>query len=358
MSETENVRPGLGVPEGVLAHWRAYAAATPRAFGTGLINRTFLVEGEAGRAVLQELHPVFAPPVNEDLDAVTSHVAKKGLATPRLLRTDEGKVCVVSDGGRPWRMISWIDGTSFDRIDSLERARAAGALVARFHAAVEDLAWSYRHVRAGVHDTRGHLVKLARSLARHRGHRLAKEVAPLGEAILQAGMRLPDLTHMPLRHVHGDLKISNLLFDDTGRGICLVDLDTLGKMPWAFEMGDALRSWCNPGGEDVTDAHIDLDVFRAALAGYFEERPGPFITPDESEALVDGLQTICVELAARFCADAVNESYFGFDARRFATRGEHNLLRARGQWTLAQSVAKQAVDLKAMVSSARAGVEG
>ena len=51
-----------------------------------------------------------------------------------------------------------------------------------------------------------------------------------------------------------------------------------------------------------------------------------------------GLDWVSVELAARFAADALNESYFGWDATRFPGRGEHSLLRARGQFSLHAAV--------------------
>lgn len=347
------------VPASVLSRWSAFADASPVAFGTGLINRTFVVEGSGAhagqKAVLQRLHRIFAPSVNEDLDAVTTHLVKKGLVTPRLLRTDDGAACVSVDEGDDvtgnWRMISFVDGQSVDRLSSPEQARAAGALVATFHGAVEDLGYAYRHVREGVHDTKKHLVKLARSMAKHRNHRLGKQAGSVGMEILDAGARLPDLMKLPARHCHGDLKISNLLFDASGKGLCLVDLDTLQKLPWALEMGDALRSWCNPKGEDVDAAAIDVDLFRAAVVGYFSSPKKPFLMPEETGALVDGLFTICVELSARFCADALEESYFGWNEQKYKTRGDHNLVRARGQWTLAKSVRDHRAELEQIVKS-------
>jgi Ser/Thr protein kinase RdoA (MazF antagonist) len=334
------------VPAPVLARYRAFAGGSSRRFGSGLINRTFLVEKDGQQAIAQQLHRIFGPAVNDDLDAVTTHLARKGLVTPRLLRTDDGTACVIDlpDGSDDpalravWRLITRVPGSSVDKLTAPAQAQAAGALVARFHAAVEDLQYDYRHVREGVHDTKRHLVKLARMMAKHRAHRLGREAGALGKEILDAGARLPDLLALPKRHSHGDLKISNLLFDENGAGVCLVDLDTLGRMPWPLEMGDALRSWCNPQGEDVTDAGIDVELFRAAVDGYFTSAKRPFLVPDESEALVDGLHTICVELASRFCADALDESYFGWDSARYPTRGDHNLVRARGQWSLARSV--------------------
>lgn len=334
------------VPASVLARYADFAGASSRRFGSGLINRTFLVERDDRQAIAQQLHRIFGPSVNDDLDAVTAHLAKKGLTTPRLIRTTDQAACVIEhpDGDDDpalravWRLLTKVPGQSVDKLATPAQAHAAGALVARFHAAVEDLQHDYKHVREGVHDTKRHLVKLARMMAKHRAHRLGREAGALGKEILDAGARLPDLLSLPKRHCHGDLKISNLLFDDDGNGVCLVDLDTLQKLQWPLEMGDALRSWCNPSGEDVTDAAVDVELFRAAVEGYFGSKKRPFLLPEESDALVDGLFTICVELSARFCADALDESYFGWDSAKYATRGEHNLVRARGQWSLARSV--------------------
>jgi len=345
------------VPSSVLARYRAFAGATSRRFGSGLINRTFLVEQDGQQAIAQQLHQIFGPSVNDDLDVVTAHLAKKGLSTPRLLRADDGSACVVEQPGGDdnpalrsvWRLLTKVSGQSVDKLATPAQAHAAGALVAQFHAAVEDLQHDYRHVREGVHDTKRHLVKLARMMAKYRAHRLGREAGALGKELLDAGARLPDLLALPKRHCHGDLKISNLLFDDDGHGVCLVDLDTLQRLQWPLELGDALRSWCNPSGEDVADAAIDVELFRAAVHGYFGSKKRPFLVPDETDALVDGLHTICVELAARFCADALDESYFGWDSARYATRGEHNLVRARGQWSLARSVRARRDELLAIV---------
>lgn len=347
----------MSVPAQVLSRWSRFAVATPRSFGTGLINKTFLVEAAGERAVLQRLHPVFAGSVNEDIDAVTRHLAGKGLLTPRLLPTDDGALFVDDqESGRPWRALSYIDGDSVDRIDTApiagtERARAAAALVARFHSALEDFDWQYRHVRVGVHDTDQHLFALDAALERHGAHRLWAEASALAAQILEAGAALPSFAALPARNCHGDLKISNVLFArGTSRALCLVDLDTLGCMVRPFEMGDALRSWCNPRGEDVDDADVDVAIFTAAVEGYAEGGGRP--SAAEAAALVDGLFAICVELSARFCADALNESYFGWDERRFPARGEHNLLRARGQWGLARSVARRRHELDAVMQRA------
>jgi Ser/Thr protein kinase RdoA (MazF antagonist) len=340
------------IPAAVLARYRELAGCPHRRFGTGLINRTFLVEGRAGPAILQRLHPVFAGTVNEDIDAVTAHLATRKLETPRLLRCDDGALWVEGEDGRPWRALSFIAGETHDRVPSAQHAREAGRLVARFHLAVTDLAYDYRHVRTGVHDTARHVDTLRKAMEEHGRHRLFDQVAPVAQELLAAAEQLPDLSSLPTRHAHGDLKISNVLFRD-GQATCLVDLDTLGRMIWPFEMGDALRSWCNLGGEDVRRAAIDRQIFVAALTGYGDVAcTAWFPTRREVDALVDGLATICLELSARFLADALNETYFGFDASRFPGRGEHNLVRGLGQWALFQSVQESREELERAVQGA------
>jgi hypothetical protein len=123
------------------------------------------------------------------------------------------------------------------------------------------------------------------------------------------------------------------MFDDAGLGLCLIDLDTLALMQWPLEMGDALRSWCNPNREDESAPYLDLALLSGAVEGY-RETAGGLISQEEWEALLPGLSRICLELSARFLADALNESYFAWDTRRYPGRGEHNLARGLAMWRL------------------------
>lgn len=340
------------IPDSVLAHWRDLEGQPIAVQSGGLINRTFRVDGRQGPVIVQRLHPVFGGIVNEDIDIVTTHLAAKGLTTPRPVRTNAGALWVDDEEGGVWRALTFVEGRAFDRLQSPQMAREAGKLVARFHLAVADLEHEYRHVRAGVHDARKHLGVLRGALEEHTGHRLFEQVAPLAERIFSIAETLPDLSRLSRRHAHGDLKISNLLFQD-GTGHCLVDLDTLGRMIWPFEMGDALRSWTNPNGEDQHRSAVDVDTFVAALAGYGDVARGAgLVSAEETEALVAGLGTICVILASRFLADALHERYFGYDARRFPARGEHNLLRSQGQLSLFDSVETHSAELERAVRRA------
>lgn len=350
------------VPPEVLARWSSLRGRAARPFGTGLINDTFLVEGGDGQAlVVQRLHPVFSPAIHDDIHAVTEHLRAKSVRTPALVAADDGARYVEHPrpDGSPgvWRAMTFVPGSvTWDRVPSAAVAREAGALVATFHAALADLDHAYRGRKGRPHDTARHAATLAESLDEHRGHRLYGAVEPAARALLDALRPPPDFTALPERHAHGDLKLSNLLFTPEGRGLCLVDLDTVGRMPWPHEMGDALRSWCNPAGEDTTEASFDVALFEAAVEGY-ASRAGGMVTAAEWGRLVDGVLAICRELAARFLADALRERYFGWDAARYASRGEHNLVRGLGQWRLAESVRSQRGALDAVVARAAKNTE-
>lgn len=299
----------------------------------GLINATYAVRrGGAPVAVVQRLHPIFGGAVNLDIDVVTSHLAARGLPTPRLIRTGDGRAWHDHDG--VWRALTWVDGETVHAVPGPAWAEAGGALVGTFHRAVSDLSHDYAFARVGVHDTAVHLARLAGCVAAG-GEPAAIAV---GREILDAAHALPDMPAVPRRHCHGDLKISNVLFTHAPlRGVCLVDLDTIGLSTMAFELGDAMRSWCNPHGEDAGRVAFDLAIFAAAIRG-FRDVADPVISADEKHAIVIGLETVCLELAARFAVDAFRDEYFGWDPARFPSRRAHNLVRAQGQLDLGRAV--------------------
>lgn len=343
----------------------AGAAVTP--ITGGLINETYLVElpSASGRAVLQRVSPIFGRAVHEDIEAITAHLAAQGMLTPRLYRTRGGELSVDLGGDGVYRLMTYVPGHSY-KVMTRELARPAGELVGRFHAALVDLRHRFHFVRPGAHDLGGHLKRLRQALDAAASSNfqapeadVPKEFFALGQAlcghaeVLPLGIEFP--RDLPLRLCHGDLKLNNLRFDDSGQGVCLLDLDTLGQLPLAFELGDALRSWCNPHGEDVVDGGFDLTLFEEALVGYV----GParaFLTPAEKASLVAGAERITFQLAVRFAVDIVQQNYFRWDRQRFKSRAAHNLIRAAGQWSLCRSIA--AVRSRAEAIAARVFAQG
>jgi len=325
---------------------------------SGLINRTFVVrDGDRVTGVLQQLNTrIFRPDVHEDIDAVTTHLAERGLETPRLVRTRAGERWHTDPDGGVWRILTPVGDRTVERLTDRGDAREGARLVARFHAATRDLVWRFRMVRPGAHDTARHVAALTAGLERHRQHRHYDAVARLAEGQLAHWAAWGAVPTLPERVIHGDLKISNLRFRGA-QAVALIDLDTLAYGTLDVELGDALRSWCNPASEDAAAPHFDLDLFEAAIQGYAEGCPPDAVTDAEWAALVPGAERIALELSCRFALDALDESYFGWNPR-FGGRGEHNLLRARGQAALAADLRAHRADAEARLQRARRAAHG
>ena len=121
----------------------------------GLINQTFTVAvDDALVAILQRLNTdIFVPEVHEDIEAITQTLADAGLPTTRLIRTADDRLWHTEADGSVWRALTPIGDRTIEKIRDPSDARSAGALVARFHAALQTFRWDFRSVRPGAHDT-------------------------------------------------------------------------------------------------------------------------------------------------------------------------------------------------------------
>ena len=318
---------------------------------TGLINLTYRVDGVGASYILQRLHAVFAPAVNLDIEAVTSVLQKKNMLTPQLVRTDQDELWVMVND-HCWRMQTYLEGQTFDQMENPKMAYGAGQLVGRFHEALDDFSYLYCFTRSGVHDTAQFLKRLELLLAgdhQHHGH--YDMFALLAEKLLTAGAELPETQGLPLRNSHGDLKISNVLFSGEMRPLCLLDLDTLGRMPWPIEMGDAFRSWCNPHGEEGQTVFFSEEIFEASLNGY-AKIAGHLWSAPEKKMLLAGIKIIPLELSTRFLIDVLEDKYWGWDPNRFALRADHNLMRALRQWELYLDITEKSSQLSQIILNA------
>lgn len=328
----------MGVPQAVDQALEAYglAGASVAVIPGGLLHQSYDVRRGDDAFVLQRVSPVFAPGIHANIRAVTEHLHARGLVTLRLVPNERGELKIDLGEAGVWRLLTRVPGRAFDRCTSDVQARSASALVARFHGALADLDHVFEPLGIVWHDLEAHLDQLTAALELYRDHPLHGEVASLAARLLPLGREMGDVVGVPDRVVHMDLKFSNILFEGA-RASSLIDLDTVCRLPLCLELGDAWRSWCNRSGEDAEQAEFDLAFYRAAAEGYLEATP---LALDEAErsSLVHGLERLCVELASRFAADVLVGSYFGWDEQAFASREEHNLVRARGQLSLYDQV--------------------
>ena len=282
--------------------------------------------------------------MNDDIVALVPLLRAGGIPVPDLVRTDAGQSHAQLESG-VWRVLTQLPGRTLHAATALSQVRNAGAAMGDFHTALLESRHEFAFSRPGAHNTVAHMEKLRAALARHEPHRLYPAVEAIAEGIFGRWSDFGSIPNLPLRIGHGDPKISNFLFapDHTISGV--IDLDTMAWTSVDIEIGDALRSWCNRGTEDQARADFDIRTADAALEGYLSR--APWLTDEECESLPASAERICLELAARFAADALEETYFGWDPEIATGRGEHNLLRARGQLSLAVSARNARSDLEA-----------
>ena len=105
------------LPDATVLDAFALASAPLERAASGLINPTWFVRGrDGGQLVLQRVNPIFAADVNVDIEAVTRHIAAKGIETPTLVPSRFGKLWLEHDGA-VWRVLTRIDGVTHDALD-------------------------------------------------------------------------------------------------------------------------------------------------------------------------------------------------------------------------------------------------
>lgn len=326
----------------------AHTLAT-RPVSGGLINATYAL---GNQFILQHLHRIFAPEVNADIAALTPILRAAGVPVPAILPSRGGQPWVyIDDAEHPlhgaWRILTRLAGHTRHQLANPAQAQAAGAMVGRFHSALLGCDHPFAFTRPGAHDTAQHMAKLLKNVSELSQHRLHDQVAPLADQVLQRWARWGSVPSLPSRLIHGDLKVSNLLFD--GDTVCgVIDLDTMARGSLDMELGDAMRSWCNATTEDDPAPCFVVDTFAGAMRGYLPVTDS-WLSAAERQTIAKGTERICLELAARFLTDALLENYFGFDPVRYPTRGEHNLVRGRNQLLLAADVALKLPQLQAII---------
>jgi Ser/Thr protein kinase RdoA (MazF antagonist) len=312
----------------------------------GWINLTLEVTDEAGPRILQRLHPVFRGELHHDVVAITAHLDARGVRTPKVVPTVDGRLWVDADGC--WRMLSYVPGRTLTHLDATQAASAA-RLLARFHRALSDLDHTFRFTRPGAHDTGAHLARLAAARRRFADHPRGAEAHPLVDAVLDAADDLEEVGPLPRRIVHGDPKTTNVRFEGD-EAIALLDLDTLAHEGLDVELGDALRSWCKADESDPRGEAFDERIFRAAMEGYAAGAAGG-LAEEERAAIVPGWQRIALELASRLALDLYEDRYWGWDEKVYPSRFDHLLDRVSAQLGLAKAVAARRTDLQRAIQA-------
>lgn len=322
--------------------------------GNGHINTTFkAVDSRTGLAyILQRINDnVFrnVDLLQRNIEKVTGHIRAKLEARGEedidrkvvtLIPVAGSKKTYFKDGDSYWRVMLMIEDAETRESVTPENARHAGAAFGRFQEMLSDMDGEIGESIPDFHNMELRLRQLEEAVTADVAGRLAgvrnlveelrnrSERACLAERLYREG-------RLPKRICHCDTKINNMLFDRDGRVLCVIDLDTVMPSFVFSDFGDFLRTAANKGDEDDRDldrVEFDMELYRVFREGYLESAGG-FLTEEEIKNLPYAPERFAYMQAVRFLTDYLNgDTYYRIDYP------DHNLVRARAQFKLLQSI--------------------
>ena len=324
-------------------------------FGNGHINDTFLMklrkdDETEGRVILQRMNrAIFTKPVElmENVMNVTEFLRKKIIAnggdpereTLNVIPTKEGKPYFVDSDGEYWRCYKFIEGaTCYDQVESPEDFYESAVAFGNFQRLLADYpAVTLHETIVGFHDTKARFEVFKKAVEEDVCGRAAS-VKPEIEFVLsqeETANVFGDLLakgELPLRVTHNDTKLNNIMIDnETHKGICVIDLDTVMPGLAMNDFGDSIRFGASTAAEDEKDLDkvwCSMELFDIYARGFIEGCGGK-LTKKEIELLPMGAKVMTFECGMRFLAD-----YLQGDVYFKIHRPEHNLDRARTQFKL------------------------
>ncbi len=324
-------------------------------FGNGLINDSYrIVNAVPGKPdyLLQRInHAIFrdVDMLQRNILAVTAHIRRKltecgeqdiDRKVLEFITTADGGSCYY-DGENYWRVMKFIPRSVSYEAVTPANSRLAGEAFGRFEELLSDLPFELGETIPDFHNMKFRLEQLREALTADRVGRLA-QVAAIVEQLEERATEMckAERLHrdglLPKRICHCDTKVNNMLFDsDTGEVLCVIDLDMVMPGFVFSDYGDFMRTAANTGAEDDPDLDrvgLNWPIFEAFTTGYLKGAGG-FLTPAEIENLPYAAARFAYMQTVRFLADYINgDTYYKIEYP------EHNLVRARAQFKLLQSI--------------------
>ncbi|MCC5638554.1 aminoglycoside phosphotransferase family protein [Nostoc sp. CHAB 5844] len=341
-------------------------------FGSGNINDTFLVTLDSATEqhfVLQRINTqVFRQPrlIMQNMRIFSDHVYQRLQYTllnrrwevPRVMSTKDAQDYCIDAEGAFWRAISFIPGSqSFDTMPNIGYATEIGYALGMFHNLISDLPpEKLADTLAGFHITPLYLRHYQEVLA-NTSPQSSAEVNYCLQFVSDRTTSAHILENaktqglLPLRLMHGDPKINNVMFDTaTQKAVSVIDLDTVKPGLVHYDIGDCLRSGCNPAGEETEQwdtVYFDTDLCQGILQGYLSAAKA-FLTENDYAYMYDGIRLIAFELGLRFFSD-----YLAGNVYFKVKHPEHNLARAIVQFKLTESIESQESQIRNIIQDVK-----
>ncbi|WP_321345807.1 aminoglycoside phosphotransferase family protein [uncultured Draconibacterium sp.] len=335
--------------------------------GEGFINDTFIIttKNSGPRYILQRKNKnIFSPipAMMENIQKVCTHIKKKVVdaggnplrEAMTIIPAKDEKLYFLDDEEEYWAVCLFIEDTiAYEAAETPELAYAGGKGIGKFQSLVADLNEPLVNILPGFHDIRYRFKQWDEALAKDpvdRKEKVSGEISWIEsrKAEMLAFWELVENGTIPTRISHNDTKINNILFDQQGEVLCVIDLDTVLSSTILNDFGDAMRTYTNTGLEDdenLDNVSMDMAIYKAFAKGYLEETAS-FLSPKEIEYLAFSARYITYEQVLRFLMDYIDGDNY------YKTKSpDHNLVRARAQYKLLQSMEEQFAEMDGFVKS-------
>ncbi|MBW2092290.1 MAG: phosphotransferase [Deltaproteobacteria bacterium] len=315
----------------------------------GRINLTFLVRSPEGTFILQRLHPTLGVDgtVVNNVVAVTSLLAERGVPVPRVLPARNGAWWVEEDG--LWRLMTFLPGQT-PSTRSVKIGVEAARLLGLFHRVLAQNPPPLTPLPPADHNRDGPASPYIweEIMVRYQNDPKFERAEPGLEKGRSLVLGLPSFTATTRAILHGDPKLENFLFDDREVASGLIDLDIVRHGSLLWELADALRSWTHlkePGNQTA----LSQDIFVEAVKSY--KRNGLVLTEQEWRQLPAATCAMALDLARRYLTDYFEEKYFAWDQGQYSSLAEQNLTRATSLISLAGDIETKEVVLLGQIRS-------
>ncbi len=326
----QSILLGFGLKESIVSFKRVES---------GLINSTFVLNSKTNSYILQAINTNIFPNYEKGLEnilTVGNWLKRKNYpySFPLPIKSKYLKV-----KNEVWRLMPYVKNSiSYNQVPSLDQVKSAANCLGEFYHHLSDFNTENLSITLpNFHNGNWIIKKFEEALLNGEKERLLTVKALISEVEKE----LPILkkwdevcNSLPKRVVHYDTKINNFLFDKkTDEVLALIDLDTIMPGCVLSDIGDMIRTYSNPVGEEskeIDKVVCNMEIINTIIQEFTKKVA---LGKKEIENLFFGGMAITFMQSVRFLTDYLNgDSYYKTSYK------DQNLVRAKNQWALYKSL--------------------
>lgn len=327
-------------------------------FGSGLINNTWKIANGKNTFILQRINDrVFKKPdaiaYNVSITADYLHQHYPGYLFVKPIKSVYGEDIFFDKDNGYFRLSPFVeDSHTIDVVEKAKQAFEAAYQFGKFTKLLADFdVTKLKITLPDFHNLSLRYQQFEQALSKGNTTRIQQSEKLINTIIANKYIadifeKIKTSPQFKQRATHHDTKISNVLFDENNKGLCVIDLDTLMPGYFISDVGDMMRTYLSPVSEEEKDfSKIEIrdEYFFAILEGYLGQLKGELSDEEKNHFVYAGKFMIYMQ-AIRFLTDYLNNDIY------YGSKYEgHNFVRAANQLALLQKLIEKEDSLQDLV---------